>query len=154
MWSIMISSRQMALSVKQKGTYFVLVSFGEIVVSICEVETKLCLYFTMAYKMIQQLYFWHQAVFHLIILLSAIKHNSYDFSSVLIVQQLYWVLFQIFLMISLFYFSSRDFHLHFFLCHRWQQMFCEKINVEFSVNINTLLTYKYPISILHQKPSD
>ena len=36
-------------------------------------------------------------------------------------------------MIFLFYFSSRDFRLQFFLCHRWQQMFCENMNVEFSI---------------------
>ena len=57
-------------------------------------------------------------------------------------------------MIALFYFSSRDFHLHIFLRHRWQQMCFENINVKFSVNINTLLTDKYPINILHLKLSD
>ena len=36
----------------------------------------------------------------------------------------------------------------------WQHMFCQNINVEFSVNINTLLTDKCPISILHLKLSD
>ena len=51
-------------------------------------------------------------------------------------------------MISLIYFSSRDLHLHFFLCHRWQQMFCENINVEFSLIINNLFSTKFTISIL------
>ena len=51
-------------------------------------------------------------------------------------------------MISSFYFSLSDLHLQFFLCHRWQQMFCENIYVKFSQNINLLLTDKYSISVL------
>ena len=52
-------------------------------------------------------------------------------------------------MISLFYFSSTEFHFLFFSVSQMAADVCENINVEFSVNINILLTDKYSISILH-----
>ena len=54
-------------------------------------------------------------------------------------------------MISLFNFSSPEFHFlfYFFSVSQMAADVFENINLEFSANINILLTDKYSISILH-----
>ena len=81
MWSSMIKSDSKSiLRVKLKKSNF---SIAILEIHFCVhfgmKKNKTPFYLTKFYEMIQHLFLRHQAVFHLIILLSVIKHHSYDF---------------------------------------------------------------------------